>query len=277
MEDDPVTDVSLRQFLLGQLDDGQRQRIESRFLTDPQFKERIFAAEQDLIDDYLDGSLAKADHESFLLHFAQTPEQQRKLRISRSVMDWAMSEANRFEVRPQPISVWSRLFAGLRLKPVFVVSIAVSAMVAIGIAILWLNYTADRRNSRTQEELARLNDPARLHETLPQMYSLELSPVAVRSAQPEAELERSSSQYVELRLRWIEREDYPRYRAMVRRFDDDETLLVDNLHTEGEAGKAIRLRLPVWMLKRGLYRVEISGVDAHGAVSAPVEYTFNVN
>ena len=277
MEDDPVTDVSLRQFLLGQLDDGQRQRLESRFLTDPQFKERILAAEQELIEDYLDGSLAKADRESFLLRFAQTTEQQRKLRITRSVIDWAMNEANESQVRLPPISVWSRFFAGLRLKPVFVVPIAVAAMVAIVAAILWLNYTADRRNSRIQEELARLNDPAKLHETLPQMYSLELSPVVPRSAQPEADLERSSSQYVELRLRWIEREDYPQYRAAIRRFDDDETFPVDNLHTEGEAGKAIRLRLPVHMLKRGLYRVEVSGVDAHGVVSTPVEYTFNVN
>ena len=113
-----------------------------------------------------------------------------------------------------------------------------------------------------------------MRETLPQMYSLELSPVAVRSAQAEAELDRATNQYVELRLRWIQRQDYPRYRAMIRRFDKDETFAVDNLYTEG---KVIRLRLPVTMVERGLYRVELSGVQANGAVGATVEYTFNVS
>lgn len=277
MKDDPVTDASLRQFLLGQLEQDERQRIESLFLTDPEFKERILAVEQDLIEDYLDDSLTGADRESFLLHFAQTPEQQRKLRITKSVMEWALTEANRPQISPPPISVWSRLLAGLRLKPVFVISIAVSAMAAIVAAVLWLNYSANRRDSSIQEELARLNDPAKLRETLPETYSLELSPVAVRSAAPEAQLDRSSNQYVELRLRWIEREDYPRYRATIRRFDDDETFAIDNLHAEGDTGKVIRLRLLVSMLKRGLYQVELSGVDANGTVGTTVAYTFNVS
>lgn len=274
MENSPVTDASLRQFLLGQLEDDRRQRIESLFLTDPEFKERLLAVEQDLIEDYLDDSLTKKDRESFLLFFGQTPEQQRRLRIAQSVMEWARIEGNRPQGSPAPISMWNRLLTGLRLKPIFVISIAVSAMIAIVITVLWLNYGADRRKSSVQEELARINDPGAMRETLPQMYSLELSPVGVRSAQAETELDRSSNQYVELRLRWIQREDYPHYRALIRRFDEDETFAVDNLYAEG---KVIRLRLPVNMLERGLYRVELSGVQANGAVGATVEYTVNVS
>ena len=277
MEDDTVTDASLRQFLLGQLEADQRQEIESLFLTDPEFKERLLAVEQDLIEDYFDDSLTKEDRESFLVYFAQTPQQQRRLRIAKSVMEWARTQSNPPQVSAPPISVWSRLLTGLRLKPIFVISIAVSAMIAIVVAVLLLNYSVDRRDSSVQEELARLNDPGAMRETLPQMYSLELSPVAVRSAQAEVEFDRSSNQYVELGLRWIQREDYPQYRARIRRFDDDQTLAVDNLHAEGEARKVIRLRLRVTMLKRGLYRVELSGVHANGAVGATVEYTFNVS
>ena len=52
MKEEAATDVLLRQFLLGKIDDEARQRIECLFLTDSLTKERILAAEQELIDDY---------------------------------------------------------------------------------------------------------------------------------------------------------------------------------------------------------------------------------
>lgn len=276
MKDDPITDGSLRQFLLGQLDDEQRQRIESLFLTDPEFKDRLLAVEQDLIDDYLEDCLATADRDNFLLQFTQTPEQQRKLRITKTVKDWVKKEANRQQPIPPAISVWGRLLAGLRLKPVFVIAVTVMAVTAMVVSVFLLNYRAGRRNLNTQEELARLNDPTNLREAVPPEYSLELYPVAVRSAESEPEVNISNTHVVELRLRWI-RETYPRYRAVIKRFDTDETFTADNLRGVGEAGEVIPLRLPVTILRRGLYRIELSGVNANGGAGDMAEYKFNVS
>ena len=44
MKEESVTDGLLRQFLLGRVDDEERQRIESLFITDPQSRERVLAA-----------------------------------------------------------------------------------------------------------------------------------------------------------------------------------------------------------------------------------------
>src|ERR1041384_2967256 len=85
MKDQPVNDGLLRQFLLGKVDDEERQRIETLFLTDPQSREKVLAVEQDLIEDYLDDSLSTSDRERFLLHYAGTPVQRRKLRHAKTV------------------------------------------------------------------------------------------------------------------------------------------------------------------------------------------------
>ena len=85
MKEEPVSDALLRQFLLGQVDDQERQRLESMFVTGALSKERVIAAEQHLLDDFLDDSLTAKDREQFLAQYGDTPEAQRKLRIARSI------------------------------------------------------------------------------------------------------------------------------------------------------------------------------------------------
>ena len=65
MTEELLTDAVLREFLLDQLDDSKREQIENLFLTDPQLRDRLLFAEQDLIEDYLEGSLTNADKERF--------------------------------------------------------------------------------------------------------------------------------------------------------------------------------------------------------------------
>ncbi|HEU4713659.1 MAG TPA: hypothetical protein VFS76_18985 [Pyrinomonadaceae bacterium] len=95
MKDESVSDASLRQFLLGKMNDDERERIESLFLTDPVMRERVLAVEQDLIEDYLEDALSVSDREEFVLRYAQTAEQQRKLRITKSIKEWAIAEDRR--------------------------------------------------------------------------------------------------------------------------------------------------------------------------------------
>ena len=94
MSDESVTDVTLRQFLLGNVDDEMRQHIECRFITNSLFKERVLALEQDLIEDLLEDSLTATDKERLLARYAATPARRRKLRIAKSIKEWAMLEGN---------------------------------------------------------------------------------------------------------------------------------------------------------------------------------------
>ena len=280
MKEETVSDALLRAFLLGKIADEERERIEGLFLTDSQERERVLSAEQDLIEDYLEDSLTTEDKERFIAIYAQTPEQREKLKITKSIKDWAIREA----ALPQPartkVSVWARLRARSWLKPVFVIPLAVATMIAIMIAVVWLNSRERiRRHSAIEQELAQLNTPANLREVPPQMVSKDLSSAALRGAEQQTEISKTGAvRIVELRLRWVQKDRYASYQAEIRRVGDDESYTIPNLQGEDDDGQyEVRLRIPAHMLNRGQYLIALKGINAEGASSSVEEYLFTVN
>lgn len=278
MKEEMITDALLREFLLGRVTDEERERIESLFLTDFRARDGVLTAEQDLIEDYLEDSLTKADKERFLSLYGQTDEQRRKLRITKSLKDWALTEARATQPVATPVSIWSRLGRELQLKPVFIVPIAVTIAIATVLGVVWLNSKMEQRKQMAvEQELAQLNSPASLRESPPQMISLELRPVTVRSVEPPRQLNPSAEiRIVELRLPWIQKERYLTYQAEVRRLGDDQSFTIRNLQAENDGGYAIRIRLPADMLSRGGYRILLSGIAPDGSPGPSEAYTFTV-
>lgn len=276
MKEEAATDAVLRQFLLGQVDDDVRQRIESLFLTDSQTKERVLAAEQELIDDYVEDCLSTADREKFISIYGDTAAQRRKLRIAKSIQQWAVNQPISGE-NVRAMSIWDRLRARFPSKSFVIVPIAVTATVAIMVGALWVysrRAEQQRRYLAIQQELAQLNDPSSLREGLPH-ESLTLKPGSVRSIDSQSELvKRPDIIFVELRLLWTQTEDYPTYQAVVRGSGDDEPYTITNLSAED---KVIRLRLYTDMLMRGTCQIELIGVAADATKSSPEVYSFTVS
>lgn len=273
-----MTDALLRQFLLGKVDDEERQRIESLFVTDRLSRDRVLAAEQELIDDYLEDMLSPADRESFLARYGNTPEQQRKLRIAQSIQELASRESD--SVEADVSTVWTRLLERIRLRPVFVIPVAVTFMIAITIVAVWYLRLQPRNEQHfvVEQELARLNSPASLSETPPGTSVLVLKPISVRSAETRPEFAAGAdNRFVELRLLWIQKERYSIYQAVVHRSGDEESYTVRQLEPQSEGGEVIRLRLHAEILMEGLYQVELSGVATDGAIGPSEEYTFTVS
>lgn len=281
MKEEAVTDAQLRKFLLGTVEDEERQQIESLFLTDPQMKERLFAAEQELIDDFVEDCLSSAERERFLSRYGETAAQRRKLRIAKSIQEWAANQLNTAPVVAEPtISIWGRLLDRLRLKPVLVIPIAVTAALAIVFAVVWVNRGSrerQRQHLAIEQELAQLNAPSRLSEGPLQIPSLTLKPGSVRSVEPQPELTvRRDVSFAEVGLLWMQKEHYPSYNAVVRGPGDDKPYNIPNLRAENEGGKVIRIRLIPHMLTIGNYQIQLSGVSADGNTSPPEVYSFTV-
>jgi hypothetical protein len=282
MKEDAATDMLLRQYLLGKIEDDERERIESLFITDSHMKDRILAAEQELIDDYLADSLSTADREMFLSLYGYTAAQRRKLRIAKSIQEWAVNQPKKPPVKPEPeISTWSRLRERLRLNRMFLKPVAVTAAIAIVVAVVWMNSRRTERNRQyltMQQELAQLNTPLGLREVPPAMPLLRLKPGSLRSVEPQPELKiRPDSSVAELRLLWMQKEDYPTYEALMRRPDDDHRYTISNLKAEMEDGKFIRVRLPAHWLIPGNYEISLGGLSADGTKSLPEVYSFTVS
>jgi hypothetical protein len=280
MNDEILTDALVREFLLGKVDEEERERIESLFLTDPQARERVLAAEQDLIEDYLEDSLTAADKKIFLSRYGHTPAQQRKLQINKSIKDWALRESVLPHTELAKSSAWARLRERLRLRPVLVIPIAVTAMVVIAVASVWLSSRREKQDSylAIEQELAQLNTPASLREIPPNMKSLVLLPFAQRSGEKEKEFEKTAeTRLVELRLPWIQRERFSSYRVQVLSVDGDESFIIANLQAEDDGAYRIRIRLPARLLRRGYYRVRLTGITPDGSAGLTEEYTFAVS
>ena len=280
MKKETVSDASLRAFLLGNVDDDERERIENLFLTDSQERERVLCAEQDLIEDYLEDSLTSEDKQRFIALYAQTPEQRQKLRISKSIKDWAIRETAALpQATGTNVSMWTRLRAWSWLKPVFVIPVAVATMIAIVVAVVWLNSRErNRRHFAIEQELAQLNTPSSLRETLPGTVSRDLSSGAVRGAEQQSEIKKSADiRFIELHLPWAPTERYPSYQAEIKRVGNDESFTIPDLKGANDRTYAVRLKLPAHMLDRGRYQIRLSGINADGATGLVEEYFFTVN
>lgn len=278
-QNDEITEQVLREFFLGNVDNEERERIEILFMTQSDARQRMLVAEQDLIEDYFDDLLPPSDKTRFVQRYADTPYQQRKLRIARLVHDWAWSNSQRAKPDFMPILAWHRFAAWLRFQRVLLIPTTVTAVIAILIAGVWLNNANKRERHRAiEEELARLNSPAAVLEAPSQTISTTIAPVTVRSAASEQELKLSSGiRVVEVRLLWIQKENYKLYDAIVRRIDVAEAFTVENLHAQNQPGIAIPVRLPAEMLTPGVYQIKLSGIAADDTLSPADEYRFSVS
>jgi len=277
MKDEIVTDASLRQFLLGCVDDEERVRIESLVITNAVTKERVCAAEETLLEDYFEDALSGLDRESFLAQYAYNSQSQRRLRITRDIRNWAVAAQKRKGTSSvTQTSRRSSIFTSFGLKPMLVMPI-VATVVAIVMVGLWLNRNMELRHRQlaTEKEIVRLN--ASTSNPDEKSSSLTLRPVTLRGAETQTELvRRPNIQIVELRLLWNLSESYPSYQARLKRTGDAQSFVVHNLHAEID-GKAILLRLPNQILTVGTYQVELTSIMADGQSGPTEEFQFSVS
>jgi len=270
-----ISDATLREFLLGNVEEDERQRIEEVFISDALMRDRVLGLEQELVEDYLEDSLNLTDKERFLAQYAATPTQRQQLRITKSIKDWALTESKATVATPTPGSSWSRLFGRLRLRPIFVIPIVAAAFIALVFAGIWLSRKLEQRNDllALEHEIAQLNSTSNSEQAL---TSLTLRPISVRSSEPQAELvTRGPAKVVELRLLWIQSEHYQRYQAVVKRAGVAQSFTIRDLQADSD-GRLIRIRLPIHILHDGSYELELSGVVSNGSPSQTEEYHFTV-
>lgn len=281
-----LTKDVIKEFLLGNLDQEERQRIEKAFLTDSEAQDLILMTEDELVEEYLDDSLDPDERSRFLKHYLCAPRQQRKLRITKSLRVQARAT-------PQLVSQTPTTPPKTSLPPsrvdwrsrLILLPLAAGIIVAVIAGAVWLiqtrrsNTQIAKDHSAIEQELAELNTPSSSSLAPVQFLSYALPPVSVRSLQPPAELVLpTQAQVIELWLIWNDAEKFKNNQAILKKTGASEQFTIHNLPVENKPqGKAARLRIPVHMLTRGVYQIAFGGVSSDGAASQPVEYTFVVS
>lgn len=143
-------DTRLRRYLLGELSDEEQQQIEERLLVDNDYVEQMLIAEEDLIDDYLNGALPPAQRDTYEKRFPATREGRQKIQTARALKN----HLNKFQPTGQTFG--SRLLAaigGLFSPPVLKFA---TALLVVGVGVL--NWTLFFRQTDLKKGLVALTE-----------------------------------------------------------------------------------------------------------------------
>ncbi len=78
-------EITIRRYLLGHLDADQElvERLDEQMLTDAELSEMVEVVTDEIIEEYLEGTLDPADKQAVETHFLRPPERQAKMRTAR--------------------------------------------------------------------------------------------------------------------------------------------------------------------------------------------------
>src|SRR5688572_3733612 len=125
-------DIHIREYLLGRLADKDRDDFEERLFTEEELLDRLHAAEEDLIDDFLCGNLNHDDVERFQHHFLIGAKRNREFRIGKAWKNYAAEHAQEKPPKPAPVSNWfQKIFSSPALKTATAAAVVILAAVGV--------------------------------------------------------------------------------------------------------------------------------------------------
>ena len=309
-------DLRMRRFLLGELDERDREELEQRVLTEAGIRDKLLMAEDDLIEEYLEGFLKGEEREKFLRQFLSIPHQRDKLRIAKSLRRFSRDEANSDAVpvesnvlnvanvdtvpmEPRRISkaeldtvpVESRidtvrikhkhltkpLVVPLHRQLLVYAPIAAVVLVAVVVGSVW--YATSRRNETRRQAIER--ELAELNT----FGELNLPPdqistliVSPMSTGNVVTSISSTSKAPILELWLLPRtNEIKTYNALLQKVGSRNQVQISNLQLQNRAGRnAVRLRISTQLLTPGVYRVQLNGLSTDGRVAETDEYSFKI-
>jgi hypothetical protein len=309
----PELEATLRRFVLGSLDEAARSALDEQLVTEPDVFEALGVVEDELIEEYLDGTSSDPDRAAFEKSFLTSPQRRARLRLAESLRRHASHGRATEPVRPQPRQssfrwqpTWLALAAGLvlslagnlwlvsrpeaqRAPSVAAPSVAVHpTAVATTVAPALARAAMEPSTTPTAEDFQREREErskaearvAALEETLRRSRSsvtFVLAAGALRSAgSAQRIVVPSDAMLVHLRLELSG--DYPSYRAVLLDDAGEELWAASKLRAETESGHSfVLLALTPDRLARGDYQVKLSGLTAAGDAEAIGSYPFRVS
>lgn len=294
-----LDDVVARQFLLGQLPPEEQGRIEELAFEDRDTFAFLESAEDDLIDEFIQGDLSADEEQQFKSHFLSQPGRRTNLEISRLLQ-------LHFN-RAAPVKKRFSLVRWFREQNIWL-QIPVTAAAAVGLAIFAL-LVSNRIRPRQSEPIqagserpvvipspsveispSHIPTPSPAHtENKPKgatperqkratAYAL-LSPSSAVRSEGVQELKLPSdvpSVTVELAL--ITRRNFSSFEVALENDPGKVLQRWPDLKAERlRSGKALQIEVPVALLKSGdLYRFVVSGVSVKAEPEVVARYPFAV-
>ncbi len=259
----------MRAYLLGTLDADRRTEFEERLLREQDVYEELFAAEEELIDEYIAGDLSEVDQHQFARYFASTAEGREKVRFGTLLKRYVDSHPAPFPVvvghakKTAPAKKRFSFFFPVMRRPM----VASGVVLVAGFAILTLFWLITKK---TAEQQALEQGESRVIEAT-------LAPGLTRSGgttnrvtvPPEGPFK------VKLRLE-LTNANFNNYKSQL--FRESKSLLTrDGLRMEASgAQQVVPVVIAGEILSPGDYQLTLSGVLDSGADEFIDKYSFRV-
>jgi cell division protein FtsB len=314
MTNNVENDISMKMYLLGELAEPQQLELEQGMMTSNERFDRLLVAEDELVDEYLGGTLSAREEKKFDDYFLCAPGRRRKLRFFRSLRRYICSHStHRFWRWPE--------FLTFRPFPHRIIEGSLAA--ALSIMVLggsWLTFRmqhldhllqqvrsqtvpASERES-LQQQLAQLrghNDQlaseVRVHKGQRAELELELAALRTSTTRPSSPYlipfaftsgtVRSGGEMKKVTIppfaSWVQLQldlgvsDYEKYQVVLQKFEGEgiSTQIMPKIKTGNDA-EAVVLALPAKFLPHGDYVLKLSGIPAVGDPENIGSYTFRV-
>jgi hypothetical protein len=131
-----IPEKKLMHYLLGELSQDERTELEDRYLSDQDFFDRLLAAEDDLIDEYVQGKLSRQESQLFERNFLTSRERQDRLSSARALSRFVDSNLVGREKASLPARLLSYFKVGSPAMR-FAVSAAMVILI-VGVAGMWM-------------------------------------------------------------------------------------------------------------------------------------------
>lgn len=292
-----------RRFLLGAMTDEERAVFESKFFGDNEIFDHVRAVEDDLIEQYVRGTMSANDRRLFAASYLVSAANRKRVDLTRTMLK-AVSGRSVSE-KVDSVSIWESLTAfvvGNRLA--FGSALAILAIVALS----WLALTRS-----TKTEIARVETPDTEARTTPSVVETPLPPpsvgnneIALGRNQPtpltrndnkppnppkvstpvlalfagsvrgggnlaQLDLPRAANS-ARLQLN-LESRDYDRYTAEV--VDPDGRVVTRSPNIRA-SGKRVEFLVPAAKLANGEYTVRLSGTNKEKMAESVADFPFRV-
>jgi hypothetical protein len=257
----------IRRYLLGLLEQDEQRQLEERLLSDTEYFEELLVAEDELVDEYIEGALSEGEREKFEHYFLATPERQRKLSFARALKNHitfvGVTEPSPASDKKRGLVFWDRLTPAALFpkKPIRGFSLAAVLIIVLGISWLIVKELGlQNRAGQGSNAIAVSLAPGRLRgtgETKRVVIAPDVSTVRLQ-------LELAADQYQS-------------YQAVVQTDEGSEVFASDKLKPEAaESERIVAFDLPASLLRSGDFQVKLRGLSDGGNLEDVGNYYFRV-
>jgi hypothetical protein len=249
-----IGNETIKQYLLGSLEETRKTQLEERLLNDAQLFEELLIAEDELVDHYVAGRLNIDDKVRFESHFLVTPDRIRKIQFGRTFQKYLeLNDSAEVPLAAKPV----KRFQLWPVRPVLAFSLLVVACLA-SLGLYWGLIHKDGTGSGRSHVITLAAGTSRstgtgLHrETIPPDTST-----------------------IELRLVVLE----IRHRSYKAAFESETTKITDVTSSqtrEDNGEKSVVFSVPTKQLPPDDYQVKLSGTDEAGETEFIDSYSFGI-